>query len=103
MPLFQCEKCGCVENTALSANGFSGMQTRLFNWDYAPELKGKKICSACGPKFFNDGTPTKFGKWHGVFSRDYLPLGEYLTDERGNLRHRLTGQVPVEHDYVQLV
>ena len=40
--LFQCEECGCCENTALSMQGF-----RLFpdsyDWTPAPERKGKKL------------------------------------------------------------
>ena len=44
MSIFQCQECGCIENTA-SSN---------FNITYA------KLCSACDPKI---------GKWHNIFSR----------------------------------
>lgn len=90
MSLFQCENCGCCENTALAAQGFQMMKS-LFDWTYAPELEGKLLCSACGPVKYNDGTPTKFGKWHGVFSRQFLPKGEFHTNERGDLEHTATG------------
>lgn len=36
MSLFQCEVCGCCENTALSCQGFHWMAD-LFDWSYAPE------------------------------------------------------------------
>lgn len=90
MSLFQCEKCGCCENTALSAQGFHWMAD-LFDWSYAPELKGKRLCSACGPSLYRDGVTTKFGKWHDQFERVFLPLGAFNTNDRGNLEHTETG------------
>ena len=49
MPLFKCEKCGCVENTATS------------NY-WTADLEGQpKLCSECDPEI---------GKWHGQFSKD---------------------------------
>ena len=45
MSLFQCEKCGCLENTALCGYWFR---------------KGKALCSKCDPNI---------GKWHGAFKR----------------------------------
>lgn len=69
MALFKCEKCGCVENTALSGQGFQ--RVGIYDWSYAPELKGKMLCSECGPRQFNDGKPTPYGgKWHGVFKKE---------------------------------
>ena len=69
MALFKCEKCGCVENTALSGQGFQ--RTHLYDWSYAPELKGKMLCSECGPRKFKDGKPTPCaGKWHDVFKKE---------------------------------
>lgn len=90
MSLFQCQNCGCLENTALSAQGFKVM-ARLFDWSYAPEREGLRICSACGPTNYKSGKPTEFGKWHGVFSRTYYPIGEFVTDDVGNLKHAVTG------------
>lgn len=45
MPLFRCNQCGCVENTALS------------NYWPTPD-KRHALCSACDPAI---------GKWHGQF------------------------------------
>lgn len=54
MPLFKCEQCGCVENTALS-----NYWTRNLNWDRLPEPPNHPaLCSACDPKI---------GKWHNQF------------------------------------
>lgn len=90
MSLFQCEVCGCCENTALSSQGFKVMRD-CFDWSYAPERKGKRMCSACGPVRYTDGTPTRYGKWHDRFPRTYLPLGMFRTNERGNLANIDTG------------
>lgn len=91
MSLFQCENCGCVENTALSSQGFNGFFEKFFDWGYAPELKGKKLCSACGPVKYSDGDDTEYGRWHGVFTREYLPIGMFVTNGAGNLAHKETG------------
>nr|DAV78060.1 MAG TPA: nucleic-acid-binding protein [Caudoviricetes sp.] len=97
MSLFQCEHCGCVENTALSSQGFNGFFERLYNWSYAPERKGKRLCSACGPVKYRDGNPTPYGKWHNVFARQYLPLGKFKTNSQGNLQHIETGDIDYQN------
>lgn len=90
MSLYQCEVCGCCENTALAAQGFTWLAD-CFDWSYAPEREGKRLCSACGPAKYRDGKPTKFGKWHDQFERVFLPLGMFVTNCRGNLAHHETG------------
>lgn len=91
MSLFQCDNCGCVENTALSSQGFVGIFEDFFDWSYAPERRGMKLCSACGPTHYSDGQLTKYGKWHNVFSREYLPVGMFETNLKGNLSHKENG------------
>lgn len=88
MSLFQCEECGCCENTALSCQGFRGWSEKMFDWSYAPERQGKLLCSACGPTHYRAGKPTEFGKWHGEFDREYLEKGMFRTDERGDLERK---------------
>lgn len=90
MSLFQCDVCGCRENTALSCQGFKFL-AECFDWSYAPERKGKRLCSACGPVRHSDGTPTEYGKWHGQFDRVFLPHGMFTTNRVGNLAHIETG------------
>ena len=97
MSLFQCQRCGCVENTALSGQGMSWPD--LFNWDGIEERRSLKLCSACGPTKYKDNAPTKFGTWHGRFARTYLPMGMFRTAQNGNLEHIETG----EQDYRQYV
>lgn len=98
MSLFQCDVCGCVENTNLSFCGFSTAFASLFNWDYAPERRGKKLCSACGPHLHSDGNKARhhngdpYGVWHNRFERTYLPLGMFITDQVGNLVRKRTGE-----------
>lgn len=57
MPLFRCEKCGCVENTALS--------------DYWMDHLEKKPaqCSECGT-----------GEWHRRFPKKDAREAGYYTD-----------------------
>lgn len=92
MSLFQCENCGCCENTALSSQGFSVPFAEFFDWRYAPERKGMRLCSVCGPAYYRDGSPSGYGvEWHNVFDRVFLPKGEFFTNSVGNLEHRETG------------
>lgn len=90
MSLFQCETCGCCENTALASQGFKSME-EYFSWDGIEDRKGKLSCSACGPSKYEDGEPSEYGVWHGEFERVYLPKGMFKTNRVGNLAHIKTG------------
>jgi hypothetical protein len=92
MSLFQCQHCGCCENTALASQGCDGYAEGFFDWSGFEDRRGKKLCSACAPTNYNDGTPTAYGKWHGRFDRVFLPLGKFRTGQDGNLRHIETGE-----------
>ena len=86
MSLFQCELCGCCEDTALSHNGF--FRTQVFDWTGIEDRRGKKLCSACGPMKYVDGYPTEDeGHWHQHFDRVFLPKGMFRTAQNGNLEH----------------
>lgn len=87
MSLFQCGRCGCCENTALSGQGCSGYAESFYDWAGIEERKGKLLCSACAPTKYSDGTPTEFGVWHGRFDRVYLPAGQFRTAKNGNLEN----------------
>lgn len=77
MSLYQCEECGCRENTALGSY-----------W-----MQEEKLCSACAPSEFSDGSKNKRGGgWHGRFPRLFLPKGEFKTNKDGNLEHIATGE-----------
>lgn len=91
MSLFQCQLCGCCENTALSFQGCDGHMADSFDWTGIESRKGKKVCSACAPTNFAGGKPSKLGKWHGKFDRVFLPMGEFKTNRVGNLEHIQTG------------
>lgn len=90
MSLYQCEHCGCCENTALGAY-YSSIMPENFDWSGMEERKGKKLCSACGPTRYADGDPTGYGQWHRKFARVFLPKGKFRTNQRGNLEHIETG------------
>ncbi|CAG9183872.1 hypothetical protein [Cupriavidus pampae] len=80
MPLFRCDTCGCVENTAMG----------LFHdrdADYWPEnVRGRVLCSACAPATRADGQATGYGAWHGQLAR--RAAAGMLVDQRGHLWHR---------------
>ena len=84
MSLFQCYECGCYENTA-TCNFWSNMPVEG-QWR-GVEAKPWMLCSACDPKI---------RKWHDRFPRLYLPKGMFVTNERGNLAHRETGDENVK-------
>jgi len=95
MSLFQCQNCGCKENTALACQGCDGYAEGFFDWTGLDDRKGKKLCSACAPAKHSDGTPSGLGAWHGKFERVFLPMGEYRTGRDGNLE-RLAPPKPAE-------
>jgi len=64
MPLFKCEICGCIENTACG---------HYWSKDW-PQFKGtileKALCSECTPTTYPNGEiNTRGGKWHGKFEK----------------------------------
>ncbi len=91
MSLFQCELCGCAENTALSFQGCASWFADQFDWSRIEDRKGKKLCSACAPAYFKDNSTSGLGAWHGQFTRTFLPLGMFKTNRQGNLEHIKTG------------
>lgn len=65
MPLFICEDCGCVENTALGR--YWTRDTDLWSDDN----RGKALCSECSPTEFKSGEKyDRGGKWHGRFPKE---------------------------------
>lgn len=66
MPLFECENCHHVDNTALTNYWLRG--------------SGPALCSLCD-----------FGRWHGRFER--RPASEYEPD-RGNFLRRKSTNAP---------
>ena len=75
MPLFKCENCGCIENTACG-HYWSKDIKRFKGTEYA-----KALCSECTPTTYPDGsTNRKGGKWHGQF-----PKEQATEKDKGNL------------------
>lgn len=89
MSIFQCQVCGCAENTACG-----WYHSRFSESLNKPEDIGVAKCSACGPSTFPDGTNNeRIGKWHNRFKRRFLPHGEFFTNENGNIEHVHSGLV----------
>lgn len=55
MPLFRCEICGCIENTALGHYWARGMESNKGT------IYEKAMCSECNPRQ---------GIWHGKFPKE---------------------------------
>jgi hypothetical protein len=92
MSMFQCGKCGCVENTACTSF-FDGEWTSRFKVPEEDMQYNKlPLCCICAPEHFKSGEPTQHtGEWHNNFSRVFLPLGEYRTNREGNIENIKTG------------
>ena len=97
MSLFQCEVCGCRENTSPSAQGCDVLHN-IFDWTGIEDRRGKKVCSACAPSKYRNGEPSGLGEWHGIFERVFLPLGMFKTNRQGNLEHIENGDTNIR-DY----
>lgn len=93
MPLFQCNKCGCVDNTSSGLECYADFITDMYDWTGLEEFKGKSLCSACAPSKHSDGTETEYGQWHGEFKRDFLQKGMWFTNDDGNIENKETGQI----------
>jgi len=94
MSLYQCEKCGCVENTACGHYHCRDMKDM-----WAEEFIGKALCSACGPTHYKDGERNKeCGKWHGEFEQKFYPLNSLYTDDDGNVRRKSDDKYPWEEE-----
>ena len=90
MSLYQCQHCGCCENTALAMQ--PGFPPEWFDWTGIEDRRGKHLCSVCMPTKFASGAPyEEAGKWHGYFPRVFLPMGMFKTNRRGSLEHIETG------------
>lgn len=75
MSLYQCEKCGCRENTATGCY-----------WG-----RTVKLCSFCGE-----------GAWHGKFKRKFLPKGQFHTNRDGNLQHTASGKTDLREFFLEV-
>jgi hypothetical protein len=70
MSLFVCDKCGCVDNTALG---------RYWSKDdpllWGEDNLGLALCTECAPTKYANGEPVNprlmadFGKWHNEFPK----------------------------------
>lgn len=65
MPLFVCDECNCIENTALGH--YWGRNHTKFK---DSSKNGKVLCSECAPSEFEDGSiNSNWGKWHNQFEK----------------------------------
>ena len=89
MSIFQCEECGCAENTACG-----WYQSRNSERVTPKEFLGRKLCSACAPTEYPSGKSNGFNNtWHGKFKRTFLPHKEFKTNDNGNIEHIESGLI----------
>lgn len=67
MPLFICQKCGCIENTALG-----------HYWGHK-----EKLCSECDT-----------GKWHGAFKKEKFNPKKWEI-ESGDFINQITSKIKI--------
>lgn len=85
MAVFQCDRCGCADNSA--GGGTYNIRNRVESL-FDGVKKGEKLCVVCTPATYKSGAPVKgAGEWHGRLERVFLPLGEFETNDQGNLVH----------------
>ena len=122
MSLFQCDRCGCLENTACTGGYWAGYhrvpeeaaESYRKVLGLEPGEKLGSYCSACDPQWFTpDGReygvgprPEGYkdrlgmghheGKWHGRFERCFYPKGKFHTNGDGNLAHVDTFETDIE-------
>ena len=73
---FQCVICGCIDDTAYAP---VAADAKYFDWSYAPARNGRRICTACGPSRYSDGSHSEYGRWHGKFDREFVPRGKFIS------------------------
>lgn len=79
MPIFICEKCGVLENTACCSYWTLAMERhskdrRLIWSEELKSYEGRKcLCSECADiRFTQEGKSLVVpGKWHGKFGKEY--------------------------------
>ena len=99
MSLYQCEKCGCVENTS---TGFYHCRDTDWYKEYQENTRpGMKLCSVCGPLKYDDNKDTRYGKWHGRFTRKFYKLDSLYTDKHGNVRKKDNHKHPEDEDVIR--
>lgn len=67
MPIFVCDECNAIENTACGHYWCAFSSTE---WFKDPSKDRMKLCSECAPAEFKDGSKTGLGKWHGRFPKE---------------------------------
>lgn len=83
MPVFRCNKCGCVENTATGWYWSRNMSSTPERWKEA-------LCSEHGPKFIDgDFSDEEEGEWHGKF--DKMSATGWYVDESNFIWQLLDG------------
>lgn len=121
MSLFQCDNCGCVENTACTGGYHMKWKDDRMPADVAQSYRKElglaadeefgNYCCVCSPVWFTDegeyglGPIPKdkitkedkwgdaLGVWHGKFPREFWKKGTLFTDQQGNVSLRKRGRV----------
>lgn len=83
MAIFQCDECGCAEDTA-----YGWLHCSLLVDVTKPEQLGTRVCSACAPSKWPIGNAIEgFGVWHDKFPRVYYPHGKFKKTKAYKEKH----------------
>lgn len=86
MPLFVCDKCKAIENTA--CGHYWGASSGKQDWWKDASLAGLKLCSECMPIEYSDGSPNRDGgKWHGMFPKETATTDRINQMGREHFKH----------------
>ena len=84
MGLFVCDKCKCVENTALGWYWSKDSLRLVLPEDMKDYEFSKALCSECLPestRFTDGGNPGYTGKWHNKFPK--VHIDNFIKSEEG--------------------
>ena len=89
MPLFICEECGTIENTAL------GHYWSKDHVKFKDSSKNNKaLCSSCIPAEYDDSSETGRGKWHGKFPKETFDPKKHNPDHYLNSKEYMEKHTP---------
>jgi hypothetical protein len=101
MPLFVCEKCNAIDNTALGS--YWGAESNYDKWE-DESLNGLALCCECTPLRYSDGTLTHVGgEWHGKFPKEQATKEKILEIGKEHFVGRAAKQIIAPKPFVLLV
>lgn len=78
MPMFICDKCHAIDNTATGWFHSRFKNQELLGPQYP---NGEAYCSECTPTHYSGGSPIKYcGRWYNRFEKRFIKNKEQLVE-----------------------